>query len=261
MIFDRFYPKAGLALSFYPVEGLFVGATFDTKSGEYDTEDFFKHFNAGIGYTLDALQLKFAYFGESEDYYEDYKGKLEFGVKYDINETNLVELGVKVPLWTDDDSRLDAAITQWLADDPDKEIDYNTNSFQVVLGFQGESDNLVYKAHAGYMGCATSDDEITFYGGKLGYNPTLTVDGGIEIGFEHFALGATAQYMFMNNSTVSKTMNLHFAAAEIYIKKDIVEDCFVFAGVADEFSFTEKEDTFKQTTNKVRIPVGIEFAF
>lgn len=34
-IFDRFYPWAGVALSFYPVEGLFIGATFDAyKDGK-----------------------------------------------------------------------------------------------------------------------------------------------------------------------------------------------------------------------------------
>lgn len=39
-IFDRFYPQAGIALSFYPVEGLFIGATFDAFGPViYDGDD------------------------------------------------------------------------------------------------------------------------------------------------------------------------------------------------------------------------------
>ena len=74
-IFDRFYPQAGLALSFYPLEGLFIGATFDAFGPViYDNngailddsavwaENFYKSINVGFGYTIDEkFQIKAAY--------------------------------------------------------------------------------------------------------------------------------------------------------------------------------------------------------
>lgn len=142
-IFDRFYPQAGLALSFYPLEGLFVGATFDAYKGGKDdvgnwAENFYKSINVGFGYTIDEkFQIKAAYFGakdprdgskdELKD--DDFNGKLELGFDWNINESNLLEVGVKIPLWSDNDER-------------DEENGY---LFQAVAGIAGENDNLSYK--------------------------------------------------------------------------------------------------------------------
>lgn len=82
-IFDRFYPQAGVALSFYPVEGLFIGATFDAFgpvnkdddgviiqdgfASNIWAENFYKSINVGFGYTIDEkFQIKAAYFGAKD---------------------------------------------------------------------------------------------------------------------------------------------------------------------------------------------------
>lgn len=157
-IFDRFYPQAGLALSFYPMEGLFIGATFDAykdgKDGGDWAENFYKSINVGFGYTIDEkFQIKAAYFGakdprdgskdELKD--DDFNGKLELGFDWNINESNLLEVGVKVPLWSDNDSRRDSVKAAIL----NEEFDFSeTCLFQAVAGLAGNNDNYTYKAHA-----------------------------------------------------------------------------------------------------------------
>lgn len=184
-IFDRFYPQAGLALSFYPLEGLFIGATFDAFGPViYDNngailddsavwaENFYKSINVGFGYTIDEkFQIKAAYFGakdprdgskdELKD--DDFNGKLELGFDWNINESNLLEVGVKIPLWSDNDER-------------DEENGY---LFQAVAGIAGENDNLSYKGHAAYRSMNGTDKD-----GDLAYFPVFGVDAGIEYALE-----------------------------------------------------------------------------
>lgn len=253
-IFDRFYPAAGVALSFYPVEGLFIGATFDAYKGEDDAgdwaENFYKGINVGFGYTVDEkFQIKAAYFGakdpkKSDDELgnDDFNGKLEFGFDWNIDETNVLEVGVKLPLWSDSDKR--------------KEAEDDAYLLQVVAGFAGENDNLSYKGHAGYISMNEKDKD-----GDLGYYPVLALDAGIEVAFDKFTLGATANYGGVFNNLDEKNVNVNTFGAEVYLKKDIAADCFVFAGIADTLVITDVEDTVKNTANRFYVPLGIEYAF
>lgn len=251
-IFDRFYPQAGLALSFYPVEGLFIGATFDAfkdgKDGGDWAENFYKSINVGFGYTIDEkFQIKAAYFGakdprdgskdELKD--DDFNGKLELGFDWNINESNLLEVGVKIPLWSDNDER-------------DEENGY---LFQAVAGIAGENDNLSYKGHALYRSMNGTDKD-----GDLAYFPVFGVDAGIEYALEKFTLGATVNYGGTFNNLLVKNIVNSFGA-EVYVKKDVAADCFVFAGIADTLAVTDVEDTVKKTENRFYIPIGIEYAF
>lgn len=261
-IFDRFYPQAGLALSFYPVEGLFIGATFDAFGPViYDNngairddsavwaENFYKSINVGFGYTIDEkFQIKAAYFGakdprdgskdELKD--DDFNGKLELGFDWNINESNLLEVGVKIPLWSDNDER-------------DEENGY---LFQAVAGIAGENDNLSYKGHAAYRSMNGTDKD-----GDLAYFPVFGVDAGIEYALEKFTLGATVNYGGTFNNLQVKNIAVNSFGAEVYVKKDVAADCFVFAGIADILTVTDVEDTVKKTENRFYIPVGIEYAF
>lgn len=264
-IFDRFYPQAGVALSFYPVEGLFIGATFDAFGPViYDdngailddsavwAENFYKSINVGFGYTIDEkFQIKAAYFGakdprdgskdELKD--DDFNGKLELGFDWNINESNLLEVGVKIPLWSDNDKR---------NEDEDEENGY---LFQAVAGIAGEKNNLSYKGHARYcsMNGTDKDDDLAYY-------PVFGVDAGIEYALEKFTLGATVNYGGTFNNLLVKNIVNSFGA-EVYVKKDVAADCFVFAGIADTLTVTDVEDTVKKTENRFYIPVGIEYAF
>lgn len=261
-IFDRFYPQAGLALSFYPVEGLFIGATFDAFGPViYDNngailddsavwaENFYKSINVGFGYTIDEkFQIKAAYFGakdprdgskdELKD--DDFNGKLELGFDWNINENNLLEIGVKIPIWSDNDER-------------DKENGY---LFRAVAGIAGENDNLSYKGHAAYRSMNGTDKD-----GDLAYFPVFDVDAGIEYALEKFTLGATVNYGGTFNNLLVKNIAVNSFGAEVYVKKDVAADCFVFAGIADTLTVTDVEDIVKKTENRFYIPVGIEYAF
>ncbi len=252
-IFDRFYPQAGLALSFYPLEGLFIGATFDAfkdgKDGGDWAENFYKSINVGFGYTIDEkFQIKAAYFGakdprdgskdELKD--DDFNGKLELGFDWNINESNLLEVGVKIPLWSDNDKR-------------DEENGY---LFQAVAGIAGENDNLSYKGHAAYRSMNGADKD-----GDLAYFPVFGVDAGVEYALEKFTLGATVNYGGTFNNLLVKNIAVNIFGAEVYVKKDVAADCFVFAGIADTLTVTDVEDTVKKTENRFYIPVGIEYAF
>lgn len=252
-IFDRFYPWTGVALSFYPLEGLFIGATFDAfkdgKDGGDWAENFYKSINVGFGYTIDEkFQIKAAYFGakdprdgskdELKD--DDFNGKLELGFDWNINESNLLEVGVKIPLWSDNDER-------------DEENGY---LFQAVAGIAGENDNLSYKGHAAYRSMNGTDKD-----GDLAYFPVFGVDAGMEYALENFTLGATVNYGGTFNNLLVKNIAVNSFGAEVYVKKDVAADCFVFAGIADTLTVTDVEDTVKKTENRFYIPVGIEYAF
>lgn len=276
-IFDRFYPQAGLALSFYPLEGLFIGATFDAFGPViYDdndailddsavwAENFYKSINVGFGYTIDEkFQIKAAYFGakdprdgskdELED--DDFNGKLELGFDWNINESNLLEVGVKIPLWSDNDSRRDSVKAAIL----NEEFDFSeTCLFQAVAGLAGNNDNYTYKAHAFYVNSpmVNKDNDLVYY-------PTFGVDAGLEYALDTFTLGATARYSggFCNDSPIDKNIAVNSFGAEVYVKKDVAADCFVFAGIADTLTVTDVEDIVKKTENRFYIPVGIEYAF
>lgn len=265
-IFDRFYPQAGVALSFYPVEGLFVGATFDAYKGGKDdvgnwAENFYKSINVGFGYTInEKFQIKAAYFGakdprdgskdELKD--DDFNGKLELGFDWNINESNLLEVGVKIPLWSDNDSRRDSVKAA-------EEFDFSeTCLFQAVAGLAGNNDNYTYKAHAFYVNSpmVNKDNDLVYY-------PTFGVDAGLEYALDTFTLGATARYSggFCNDSPIDKNIAVNTFGAEVYVKKDVAADCFVFAGIADTLTVTDVEDTVKNTANRFYIPLGIEYAF
>lgn len=252
-IFDRFYPQAGLALSFYPVEGLFIGATFDAdkdgKDGGDWAENFYKSINVGFGYTIDEkFQIKAAYFGakdprdgskdELKD--DDFNGKLELGFDWNINESNLLEVGVKIPLWSDNDKR----------------DEKNGYLFQAVAGVVGENDNLSYKGHALYCSMNGTDKD-----GDFAYFPVFGIDAGIEYALENFTLGATVNYGGSFDNLQVKNIAVNSFGAEVYVKKDVAADCFVFAGIADTLTVTDVEDTVKKTENRFYIPIGIEYAF
>ncbi len=272
-IFDRFYPQAGVALSFYPVEGLFIGATFDAFgpvnkdddgviiqdgfASNIWAENFYKSINVGFGYTIDdKFQIKAAYFGakdprkntgddvnpnykdELED--DDFNGKLELGFNWNINENNLLEVGVKVPLWSDNDKR-------------DGDEGY---LFQAVAGVAGENDNLSYKGHVAYCSMNGTDKD-----NDLAYYPVFGVDAGVEYALDNFTLGATVNYGGEFNNIGDQNEITNTFGAEVYIKKDVAADCFVFAGIADTLTITDVEDTVKNTTNRFYIPLGIEYAF
>ncbi len=267
-IFDRFYPQAGVALSFYPVEGLFIGATFDSfgpvlyDDGEISNnsavwaENFYKSINVGFGYTIDdKFQIKAAYFGakdnkkadkdELED--DDFNGKLELGFDWNLNESNLLEVGVKIPLWSDNDKR-----NLYLDEDDGPE----TYLFQAVAGVAGENDNLSYKGHVAYCSMNGTDKD-----NDLAYYPVFGVDAGVEYALDNFTLGATVNYGGEFNNIGDQNEITNTFGAEVYIKKDVAADCFVFAGIADTLTITDVEDTVKNTTNRFYIPLGIEYAF
>lgn len=228
-IFDRFYPQTGVALSFYPVEGLFIGATFDAFGPViYDNngairddsavwaENFYKSINVGFGYTIDEkFQIKAAYFGakdprdgskdELKD--DDFNGKLELGFDWNINESNLLEVGVKIPLWSDNDER-------------DEENGY---LFQAVAGIAGENDNLSYKGHAAYRSMNGTDKD-----GDLAYFPVFGVDAGIEYALENFTLGATVNYGGTFNNLLVKNIAVNSFGAEVYVKKDVAARLLCF---------------------------------
>lgn len=252
-IFDRFHPQTGIALSFYPVEGLFIGATFDAdkdgKDGGDWAENFYKSINVGFGYTIDEkFQIKAAYFGakdprdgskdELKD--DDFNGKLELGFDWNINESNLLEVGIKIPLWSDNDER----------------DEKNGYLFQAVAGVAGENDNLSYKGHALYCSMNGTDKD-----GDLAYFPVFGIDAGIEYALENFTLGATVNYGGSFDNLQVKNIAVNSFGAEVYVKKDVAADCFVFAGIADTLTVTDVEDTVKKTKNRFYIPVGIEYAF
>lgn len=276
-IFDRFYPQAGVALSFYPVDGLFIGATFDAfgpviynnngailDDSAVWAENFYKSINVGFGYTIDEkFQIKAAYFGakdprdgskdELKD--DDFNGKIELGFDWNINESNLLEVGVKIPLWSDNDSRRDSVKAAIL----NEEFDFSeTCLFQAVAGLAGNNDNYTYKAHAFYVNSpmVNKDNDLVYY-------PTFGVDAGLEYALDTFTLGATARYSggFCNDSPIDKNIAVNSFGAEVYVKKDVAADCFVFAGIADTLTVTDVEDTVKKTENRFYIPVGIEYAF
>lgn len=266
-IFDRFYPQAGVALSFYPVDGLFIGATFDASKDEDGgdwAENFYKSINVGFGYTIDEkFQIKAAYFGakdprdgskdELKD--DDFNGKIELGFDWNINESNLLEVGVKIPLWSDNDSRRDSVKAAIL----NEEFDFSeTCLFQAVAGLAGNNDNYTYKAHAFYVNSpmVNKDNDLVYY-------PTFGVDAGLEYALDTFTLGATARYSggFCNDSPIDKNIAVNSFGAEVYVKKDVAADCFVFAGIADTLTVTDVEDIVKKTENRFYIPVGIEYAF
>ena len=259
-IFDRFYPQAGVALSFYPVEGLFIGATFDAYKDGNDAyswaENFYKSINVGFGYTIDdKFQIKAAYFGakdnkktdkdELED--DDFNGKLELGFDWNLNESNLLEVGVKIPLWSDNDKR-----NLYLDEDDGPE----TYLFQAVAGVAGENDNLSYKGHVAYCSMNGTDKD-----NDLSYYPVFGVDAGVEYALDNFTLGATVNYGGEFNNIGDQNEITNTFGAEVYIKKDVAADCFVFAGIADTLTITDVEDTVKNTTNRFYIPLGIEYAF
>lgn len=259
------------------MEGLFIGATFDAFGPViYDNngailddsavwaENFYKSINVGFGYTIDEkFQIKAAYFGakdlrdgskdELKD--DDFNGKLELGFDWNINESNLLEVGVKVPLWSDNDSRRDSVKAAIL----NEEFDFSeTCLFQAVAGLAGNNDNYTYKAHAFYVNSpmVNKDNDLVYY-------PTFGVDAGLEYALDTFTLGATARYSggFCNDSPIDKNIAVNSFGAEVYVKKDVAADCFVFAGIADTLTVTDVEDIVKKTENRFYIPVGIEYAF
>lgn len=214
-------------------------------------ENFYKSINVGFGYTIDEkFQIKAAYFGAkdpkkgSDDELEndDFNGKLEFGFDWDINESNVLEVGVKVPLWSDNDKR--------------KENKDDGYLLRVVAGIAGENDNLSYKGHAAYRSMNGTDKD-----GDLAYFPVFDVDAGIEYALENFTLGATVNYGGAFNNLKEKNRAENSFGAEVYVKKDVAADCFVFAGIADTLTVTDFEDIVKKTENRFYIPVGIEYAF
>ncbi len=97
----------------------------------------------------------------------------------------------------------------------------------------------------------------------LVYYPTFGVDAGVEYALDNFTLGGTAMYAggFSNDNKSGKNVGVNIFGAEVYIKKDVAADCFVFAGVADTLVIADMEDTVKTATNRFYIPVGIEYAF
>ena len=140
--------------------------------------------------------------------------------------------------------------------DNDKRTGDEGYLFQAVAGVAGENDNLSYKGHVAYCSMNGTDKD-----NDLAYYPVFGVDAGVEYALDNFTLGATVNYGGEFNNIGDQNEITNTFGAEVYIKKDVAADCFVFAGIADTLTITDVEDTVKNTTNRFYIPLGIEYAF
>ncbi|MCH5291236.1 MAG: hypothetical protein J1D88_05670 [Treponema sp.] len=285
-IFDRFdVLGCGIEFTPTPIEGLWLGLAFDAgKKGEYaglrDAKNTFLGFQLGAGFSTDTFQIKAAWFNngerddrksflEKDDYgneiyksnnIKDYIGKLELGFDLNLGESALLEIGAKIPFWSDGKKRT-TAFTFIKDEDsyPGYEYEGLTDGefFQIVAGLKVSSDALAFKAHAGFAGLADFDIDN---GGDIKMAPGIFVDASLECAFTPLTLGVNLAW----NGAFCENITANVIGAALYVKKDLASDCFIHAGIADKLTLANVKIggyEVDYTGNKFYIPVGIEYAF
>lgn len=284
--------------------------------------DVFQMGQYAVGYTIPGLmQIKAQYWGDNikESNYRyatskykdaraagfggsDYYGRMEFGIDFlglmggatgladlDLDKTPnaaLIELGVKVPLVTDNDLR---------AYDPEKF--YN---FYSCLGVMGviQKGFILYKGHLwGGQGVSNlgAYTDVTGSGTGLltmnkGDDANIVMAGGdllAEVcanpfGNQNLFIGLSGNYNVtsatadgdvtaMGNSLSVKDLKLaqHKFGAEVYVKRTFGSNNYIFGGVAYRGQLSSMEGevssvvdlSYKGYSHKVYAPIGIEMFF
>ena len=267
----------------------------------------------GVGYTIPGIaQIKAQYWGDSidesnyryeESKYEtaraagfglnDYYGRMEFGVDIltfmgganglgdvDLEKTpnaNLIELGFKLPLVTDNDLR-----------DYDPETFYNWYSCIGTIGVI-QKGFIMYKGHI-WGGQGTSNLSQYSYGfvdmaKGDGANILMAgVDALAEVcanpfGKQDVFVGLSAAYNITNASadgnmksglSVSDlSLQQHNIAAEVYLKKTFAANNYMFTGVAGEWTIQSMKGCvndivdleYTGKSSKFYMPIGVEMFF
>ena len=267
----------------------------------------------GVGYTIPGIaQIKAQYWGDSidesnyryeESKYEtaraagfglnDYYGRMEFGVDIltfmgganglgdvDLEKTpnaNLIELGFKLPLVTDNDLR-----------DYDPETFYNWYSCIGTIGVI-QKGFIMYKGHI-WGGQGTSNLNQYSYGfvdmaKGDGANILMAgVDALAEVcanpfGKQDVFVGLSAAYNITNASadgnmksglSVSDlSLQQHNIAAEVYLKKTFAANNYMFTGVAGEWTIQSMKGCvndivdleYTGKSSKFYMPIGVEMFF
>lgn len=302
--------------------GLSNGDKDRNAADEASLEDIIHMGQYGIGYTIPGLmQLKAQYWGDSisETNYkyssnkyaaaraagfdgDDYFGRMEFGVDFlglmggassiaevDLDKTPnaaLIELGVKVPIVTDNDLR---------AYDPEKF--YN---FYSCLGFMGviQKGFIFYKGHlwggqgVSNLGAYTSidgsgnglltmnkgdDANIVMAGGdflaEVCANPfgAQNVFIGLSGNYNITTATADGKCSAMGNNLTVKDLALaqHKVGAEVYVKKTFGSNNYIFGGIAYRGTFATMDGevnglvdlSYESNTHTIYAPIGIEMFF
>ena len=241
---------------------------------------------------------------------EDYYGRLEFGIDFlpfmgansigevDLDQypnANLIEWGLKIPLVMDDDLR-----------GKDPETFYNWYS---CLGTMGviEKGFILYKAHLwGGMGqldytanefgatvndMAATDADALMAGidalAEVCINPYgkqdvfVGLSGNYNIAYFDGSKSGTATLNGLTaDYTLDVTTTMHNIGAEIYLKKALGSNGYIFAGIADTMTLTNIDISFSGSanvmgatatmgadrtdeifSNKIYMPIGIELYF
>ena len=225
----------------------------------------------------------------------DYYGRMEFGLDYlgnmggatsfldpnfnpaETPNANLIELGFKLPLVTDNDLR-----------DYDPEKFYNWYS---CLGTWGivKSGFIQYKGHVwggqgtsnlkqysfGLVDMAKGDGAKIFMAG---------IDAAAEVcvnpfGAQNLFVGLSGNYNITSASADGKTksgltlkdleLRQHNIAAEIYVKKTFAANDFMFAGIAGNFQLQSMTGNvndlvdlkYNGKSNRFYMPIGVEMFF
>lgn len=225
----------------------------------------------------------------------DYYGRMEFGLDYlgnmggatsfldpnfnpaETPNANLIELGFKLPLVTDNDLR-----------DYDPEKFYNWYS---CLGTWGivKSGFIQYKGHVwggqgtsnlkqysfGLVDMAKGDGAKIFMAG---------IDAAAEVcvnpfGAQNLFVGLSGNYNITSASADGKTktgltlkdleLRQHNIAAEIYVKKTFAANNFMFAGIAGNFQLQSMSGNvndivdlkYNGKSNRFYMPIGVELFF
>lgn len=286
--------------------------------------DAMRTMQAGIGYTVPGLvQVKAQYWGDSISEWNyryarntykaarkagfdmnDYYGRMEFGIDWlgfmggassfldpnlNLSETpnaNLIELGFKLPIVTDNDLR-----------DYDPEKFYNWYS---CLGTMGviKQGFIMYKGHVwGGQGVSNLAQYTDITGSGEGLLQMKKGDGanifmaGVDFlaevcinpfGKQDVFVGVSGNYnitsakadgkaISMDNELTLNDLKLrqHNIGAEIYIKKTFAANNFMFAGIADRFSLQTMDGnvnnivdlSYKSQNHRIYMPIGVEMFF
>ena len=286
--------------------------------------DAMRTMQAGIGYTVPGLvQVKAQYWGDSISEWNyryarntykaarkagfdmnDYYGRMEFGIDWlgfmggatsfldpnlNLSETpnaNLIELGFKLPIVTDNDLR-----------DYDPEKFYNWYSCLGTMGVVKQGF-IMYKGHVwGGQGVSNLAQYTDITGSGEGLLQMKKGDGanifmaGVDFltevcinpfGKQDVFVGLSGNYnitsakadgkaISMDNELTLNDLKLrqHNIGAEIYIKKTFAANNFMFAGIADRFSLQTMDGnvnnivdlSYKSQNHKIYMPIGIEMFF
>ncbi|MBQ4377978.1 MAG: hypothetical protein II821_02120 [Treponema sp.] len=300
----------------------FNSATDADSDKSYSLYKAVRNFQGGVGYTLPGLfQVKAQYWGDSIDTsnyrysynkyataraagfgINDYYGRMEFGIDWlgfmggatsfldpnlDLEKTpnaNLIELGFKVPIVTDEDLR-----------DYDPEKFYN---WYACLGTWGvvEKGFIQYKGHIWGGQGGSNLAQYTDMGN--GMSLTMAKGDGANIimagfdlaaevcinpfGKQNLFVGLSGNYNITNATADGKVNALgndlnvsdlklqqHNFAAELYVKKTFAANNFMFAGIAGNWSLQSLEGTLESVVDlsynakaqKFYMPIGVELFF